>query len=444
MRKVSVVAALALAASSLSAAPIEEVIKGASVSGSSFFRYISNSGRNDGGQGYIARLVADLNSGNIEGFTFNFGLFYHNGGIPAAVTKSDLAVGGSRADRSLGMNVAGNVFGLSTLYGKYAFESTKTAITGGKMKLATPISSAANDRAVGVMVTNSDIAGLTLAGAYFDSWAADNQYIGGFMGNIGKTNITKDGVTTTAGQLLNVGNNLAAVAVIGKLDAVNFQAWYFNIDKIANSVFGELSVGDTYQLKAQVAYTNMFHQVRAKLNGARTDALIFGGQADAGAKSRGLYTIQLSTKPMDGLFLKAGFVGSFGDGYGVALNNVASLSVGGKYWYDNFGNGRNGFSLFGQGGTVNSNIAVWYLGGSYKYSILKVGLDIAGVSGKNNYWMSAKDGKALGNGGNKSFTEITPSLDVSITKKATFSAYYSMIFGQVSMQRFWTQISYKF
>lgn len=438
MKKISLITALALAASSLSAAPVEELIKGASIDGSSFFRYISNSGRNDGGQGFVMRALANINSGNIEGFSFNLGLFYHYGGTPTQGSKSDDATNGSRADRNTG--TAGNAFGLSTLFVKYAFDASKTAITAGKMRLATPITNAINDRGVGVLATNSDVTGLTIAAGFFDSWSADNQYIGGIFSAGG------------AGAGQNIGNNIATVGFIGNYDPVTFQLWYFNIDKVANTIFGEFSAGKMYQFKLQVAYTNMYAASTFKLSGERpSPGLLFDGTA--GAKSRGLYTAQLALKPMPEFGARLGFVGSFGSGYGVALNNEATFSKGGKYWFDNWGNGRNGFSIFGQGGNEDTHINVWYLALTSKVSIVDIGLDIAGISGKNQYTVSSikqptddgTDRKVGGaNSGNRTFYEITPSLDINITKQAKLSAYYAIVFGQINAQRLWTQVSYKF
>lgn len=440
MKKISLITALALAASSLSAAPVEDLIKGASIDGSSFFRYISNSGRNDGGQGFVMRALANINSGNIEGFSFNLGLFYHYGGTPIQGSKSDDAVNGTRADRNTG--TAGNAFGLSTLFFKYTFDASKTAITAGKMRLATPITNAINDRGVGVLATNSDVTGLTIAAGFFDSWASDNQYIGGIL--------SAAAPNSGAGAGQNIGNNIATIGFIGNYDPVTFQLWYFNIDKIASTVFGEFSAGKMYQFKLQVAHTNMHRNANFKLSGNRTGLLLDGTD---GAKSRGLYTAQLALKPMPEFGARLGFVGSFGSGYGVALNNEATFSKGGKYWFDNFGNGRSGFGIFGDGGFEDTHINVWYLALTSKVSIVDIGLDIAGISGKNHYTVSARkeptgdgtDRKLSSiNNGNRTFYEITPSLDINITKQAKLSAYYAIVFGQINAQRLWTQISYKF
>ncbi|RAX54376.1 hypothetical protein CCY99_03195 [Helicobacter sp. 16-1353] len=448
MKKISLVTALALAASSLSAAPIEELIKGASIDGSAFFRYISNSGRNAGGQGFVSRVVADLNSGSIEGFSFNLGLFYHYGGTPTQGSKSDGNVGGSRATRDL-FTTGGNAFGVSTLYGKYAFEASKTSIVAGKLKLATPITSAATDRGLGVQVTNSDVSGLTMAAAFFDSWAADHEYISGVMSVRGTTNPEVD----TRGS--SFGNNLSAVAFIGNYDPVTFQVWYFNADKLLNSVFGEIAIGSTYQFKAQIAYTDMYNSPTLKLgyggnySGAtRLAGPFFDGGAN-GASARGLYTLQFSAKPIQEFGVRVGFVGSFANGYGVSVNNEGAFSKGGKYWFDNWGDGRSGFSAFGDGGFDNTHINVWYLALTSKVSIVDIGLDIAGISGKNHYTVDADkapngDKITSTNHGNRTFYEVTPSIDINITKQAKVTAYYAVVFGQINAQRFWTQMSYKF
>lgn len=431
MKKISLIAAIALASSSLGAASLEEAIKGVKVDGSSFIRHISNTGGDDGGSDYIMRLVLDLSTGNKSGFNFGGGLFYHYGGTPTHGSRSDNAVDGSRGSRTLG---GGNVFGVSTLWAQYGWEAANTTITGGKLKLATPISSAATDRGVGVLATSNPVDGLTLALGWFDSWSADNQYIAGIWtsgGNIG------------AGA--SMGNNLSLIGVNGDYDNFAFKAWYFNIGNMANSLFGEFSVGKEYSFTAQVAYTDVYNSATLALGGLLGTGLL--GSNDVVGKqissSRGLYTLQVATKPTDWLLARAGFVGSFGSGYGVALNNTASFNLAGKWWYDNFGNGRNGFSWNGQGGIENTHINLWYLAGKASVSIVDIGLDIAGISGKNQFAISkGNDGKP--ESGNKTFYEITPSVDINIAKGAKLSAYYAMVFGQVDAQRVWAQVSYKF
>lgn len=433
MKKISLIAAIALASSSLGAASLEEAIKGVQVDGSAFIRHISNTGADDGGSDYIMRLVLDLSTGNKSGFNFGGGLFYHYGGTPTFGTRSDGAVDGSRSSRSAGIS-GGNVFGVSTLWAQYGWEAANTTITGGKLKLATPISSATTDRGVGALATSNPVDEITIALGWFDSWSADNQYIGGIWtsGNNG------------LGASASMGNNLSLIGVNGNYDNFAFKAWYFNIGNMANSLFGEFNIGKEYSFTAQVAYTDVYNSATLALGGGLLGANL--GTNDVVGKeissSRGLYTLQVATKPTDWLLARAGFVGSFGSGYGVALNNTASFNIAGKWWYDNFGNGRNGFSWNGQGGIENTHINLWYLAGKASVSIVDIGLDIAGISGKNQFAISQ------GNNGqsesDKTFYEITPSVDINIAKGAKLSAYYAMVFGQVDAQRFWAQVSYKF
>lgn len=429
MKKISLIAAIALAGSSLGAASLEEAIKGVKVDGSAFIRHISNTGGDDGGSDYLMRLVLDLSTGNKSGFNFGGGLFYHYGGTPTYGKRSDNAVDGSRSSKTDGK---GNVFGVSTLWAQYGWEAANTTITGGKLKLATPISSAATDRGVGALATSNPVDGLTLALGWFDSWSADNQYIGGIWtsgnGNIGAN--------------ASIGNNLSLIGVNGNYDNFAFKAWYFNIGNMANSLFGEFNIGKEYSFTAQVAYTDVYNSATLALGGLGT----IGNNDFVGkeiSSSRGLYTLQVATKPTDWLLARAGFVGSFGSGYGVALNNTASFNLAGKWWYDNFGNGRNGFSWNGQGGIEDTHINLWYLAGKASVSIVDIGLDIAGISGKNQFAISkGNDGKP--ESGNKTFYEITPSVDINIAKGAKLSAYYAMVFGQVDAQRVWAQVSYQF
>lgn len=76
-------------------------------------------------------------------------------------------------------------------------------------------------------------------------------------------------------------------------------------------------------------------------------ASIPSGNLDA--TNRGIYTAQISGK-YESLNAKIGLIGSFGDGYGVSIDNVDSINKEGKYWYDTSGSQYNGFGIFGKGG----------------------------------------------------------------------------------------------
>ena len=436
MKKISLIAAIALASSSLGAASLEEAIKGVKVNGNSFIRHISNTGLNDGGSGYAMRFVLDLATGNERGFNFGGGLFYQYGGTPTAGIRSDGSVNGSRGDRVTGSG--GNAFGISTLWAQYGWETANNTITVGKLKLATPISSGATDRGVGALATSNPVDGLTLVLGWFDSWAADNQYIGGIWTRIpGGT--TDSGVAATT----NMGNNITAVGINGDYSNFKFKAWYFNIASLANALFGEFKVGNDFSFAAQVAYTDVYNNPMLA-DGTFVSGTGFTPGAN-NATSRGLYTLQLAAKPANWFSAKAGFVGSFGDGYGVALNNTASFNIAGKWWYDNFGDGRNGFAYSGRGGKRDTHINVWYVAGKASVSIVDIGLDVVGISGKNQYATSKTSGSTGGVAvADRTFYEITPSFDINLAKGAKLSAYYAMAFGQIDAQRVWAQVSYAF
>lgn len=435
MKKISLIAAFALAGSSLGAVSLEDAIKGATIYGNSYIRYVSNTGTNDGGQGYSMRFVADINSGNIanSNLSFNAGIFYQHGGTIRAGVNTDDAVNGSRVEGGYG-NPALASSGLSTLWARYSFTQSKTEITGGKMRINSPISETTLDRGVGATITNNDIDGLKVTASYYDSWVSDTYYLGGIQSAQNKT--TKQ----------NTGNGMAMIGFDGEYGMSKFKVWYANIDKFMNTIFGEYSIGDNYEFKAQIAYTDMYKNAMLRESGKRVWYKFDGTD---GAKSRGLYTLQFTMKPINEFATRIGYVGSFGSGYGVALNNQASFSKAGRWWYDNYGDSRNGFAFSGQGGKQDTHINIWYVAMQGKVSIVDLGLDIVGISGKNNFAVSAYKSPTGGkiaevNAKDRTFFEITPSIDLNITKGAKISTYYAIVFGQINVQRLWTQFSYRF
>lgn len=428
---------------------LEEAIKGTTISGYAYGQFTSMFGDDASGSAYRSRVWMNVNTGSISGFSLgtrvyasmgaggpNGGTFLENSGLQGPAGTMDL--------------------GLYALYGKYSFEAlgSKTTMMGGKLNIMTPFNDNAWDFGYGLYVSNEDIEGIKFTAQAYAAWALDNaQAIN---------------VKTT----IKTQNPLFVLGVEGSKDKFAGAAFKFyaatSPDTIDYLVFGDVSytILDTgVTLQSQVAATgvNSDSEYFAYTNTAASTE-------DLTAKLRGLYNIQLAYNNKDiGFSAKAGFTGSFGDGYG-ALLNYASFNMGGKFWFDTVSS-KNGYGITGVGGhkrlvygangtysAENTDIMVGYVGVQYtKVANLTLGLDYAFVGGNNNYALMVKGKEARANNiptegdlvstGNldATFHEVTFSASYAfIPKKLTLSGLIGSTFGDLQMGRARVNLNYSF
>lgn len=136
------------------------------------------------------------------------------------------------------------------------------------------------------------------------------------------------------GNIKGFGNDLFALGILGdkkELNNINFSLYGFHISKLIDyTIFASLDYALEFTKTANLNFEiqalntsinkNPFFSVKS--------ASIPSGNLDA--TNRGIYTAQISGK-YESLNAKIGFIGSFGDGYGVSIDNVGSINKEGKY-----------------------------------------------------------------------------------------------------------------
>lgn len=452
---------------------LEEAIKGTTISGYAYGQFTSMFGDDASGSAFRSRVWANINTGAISGFSLGTRIF-------ASIGQGAPNGGRFLANSGVPNNVA--AFGMYSLYGKYSFEAlgSKTTLMGGKLNIMTPFNDNAWDYGYGLYVSNEDIEGIKFTAQAYAAWALDN-------GNAMYTGFaTSEGFNSTGSYVqtsknyfenassLSTQNPLFIFGVEGSKDKLAGAAFKFyaatSPDTIDYLVFGDVSytILDTgVTLQSQVAVTGVDTNNKAFSYDFASSST---NNTDLTAKLRGLYNIQLGYDNKDiGFSAKAGFTGSFGDGYG-ALLNYASFNMGGKFWYDTVSS-LNGYGITGVGGhkrvtlnadgsfgTENTDIMVGYVGVQYtKVANLTLGLDYAFVGGNNNYARMVKSrDNAIANAAsiedalnayntNATFHEVSFTASYAfIPKKLTLSGLVGSTFGDLQMGRARVNLNYSF
>lgn len=461
--KISLATMLALGSLTCASATtqLEEAIKGTTIGGYAYGQYTGMFGDDADGSAFRSRVWVDVNTGAISGFSLGTRVF-------ASIGQGAPNGGSFLANSGVPNNVA--AFGMYALYGKYSFEAlgSKTTLMGGKINIMTPFNDNAWDYGYGLYASNEDIEGIKFTAQAYAAWALDN-------GNAMYTTLNTS-LTNINGASLSTQNPLFILGVEGggeKLAGAEFKLYAATSpDTIDYLIFGDVSytILDTgVTLQSQVAVTSVDTNNKSfSYDLAKTLA----NNTDLSAKLRGLYNIQASYANKDiGFSAKAGFTGSFGDGYG-ALLNYASFNMGGQFWYDTVSS-YNGYGITGVGGhkrivansdgsfgTENTDIMVGYVGVAYTgVQSLKLGLDYAYVGGNNNYARMVKSrDNALSKASASNPQEIVDAFNTNATfhevsftasydfipKKLTLSGLVGMTFGDLQMGRGRVNLKYSF
>lgn len=438
---------------------LEEAIKGTTIGGYALGQFTSMFGDDASGSAYRSRVWMNVNTGSISGFSVGTRVFASMGqGAPN---------GGSFIENS--GNPAGTAaFGMYALYGKYSFEAlgSKTTMIGGKMNIMTPFNDNAWDYGYGLYISNEDIEGVKLSAQAYALWSLDNTGPSTKLPDYNNpvidptTGSTQPGSKSVSQAISSTDKPLYIFGVEGdkeKFSGAGFKIYAGHSTSLINYFIGA-DVSYTFSgvtLQSQVAVMDVDTSNDSFANFASDEV------TDLAAKMRGLYNIQLSYANKDvGFSAKAGFTGSFGDGYG-ALLNYASFNMGGQFWYDTVSS-FNGYGLTGNGGykyqnpitgaVESPNIMVGYVGIQYTgVQSLSLGLDYAYVGGDNHYATMAKyraKTKAQGNevtNMNATFHEVSFTASYAfIPKKLTLSGIVGSTFGDLQMGRARAVLKYTF
>ncbi len=217
-----------------------------------------------------------------------------------------------------------------------------------------------------------------------------------------------------------------------------------------------MKLGDSMKLsilaQTSMAALNGKPHLYLGLNGKSIDR-VFDTELANAAKFRGLYNIQAKLS-IDKFSLKAGYLGSFGDGYGTLLDYKGGIDTAGKIWNGNLTATYEGLGMLGSGSFKNSSINVAYIAAEYGFKIpLKVGLDVAYVFG-NTYMPMLKvspHNSAISVNElkqtfikNASFVEITPHITYKFFDKLELSFLAATLAGDIDFFKTRTELKYTF
>lgn len=423
--KISLATMLALGSLTCASATtqLEEAIKGTTIGGYVYGQMTSQFGDDIHGNVFRTRAWLDLNTGAIGGFNLGMKGYATLGGAKNSNNTPFLEASGAPGKP---MN-----FGLAAVYGKQDLSEygSKTTIMGGKMNILTPFNDNTWDFGYGAYLSNEDIEGVKFVGQVLGAYTLDDATDADY----------------TAGASLDHPLYIVGVEAGGeKLAGAGIKVYAAH----STRVFDYMIMGDVsytfsgVTLQSQIVVTDVNKTTNGYFYNMLNNASV--------AELRGLYNIQASYANKDiGFSAKAGFTGSFGDGYG-ALLNYASFNMGGQFWYDTVG-AKNGYGMLGNGSLNTSSIMVGYVGVQYTgVKSLKLGLDYAYVGGDNYYTLPSVASTSakttwLSNGGASKLHEVSFTASYGFfDNKLTLSGLIGSTFGDAQMARGRVKVQYSF
>ena len=463
----------------------KDIFKKASVKGFAFGRVHSIHGPRGEGFSQQYRIKLDVTTGKIYGFSLTGGIFFSQGSsaIDAGRT-TDGDVQGARGT-AYNDNFADR-FNVGTIYMSKEFNVEKAKfnvkIDAGKMNIASPLNDKNLDLGLGGALNikhTTNNAEFKYYAAFFDSWNTDHaNYNIRRRGLNGTTNIngipplfTNATLVDQEAAAVGIGNNLTIFHFNTKLfKNLSINALYANI----YGLFDYMAFGDIgYKLNitknqnitflTQIAAAGMSDNPHIDI-GHKGNAVNnnFGYEfANLSAKHRGVYNIQVKYK-VGGFSTKLGYLGSFGDGYGVLLAHKSGIDTAGKVWNGNFTATYEGLGFLGSGSFRGTSLSVAYLAMKYTFTIpLAIGLDVSYLFGNNNFplldaaWANVQTHSlAAGSGGslvggkttfvNANFFEITPSISYTFFKHFEISFFTAVFVGDLEFIKTRTELKWTF
>lgn len=418
-----------------------DFLKRFKVSGFGYIAYF----RNDldlSGQSLQYRLKLDSSYDIYDGYLAHLGIFFTQGSAtPDSKTVIYGSVFGSRGgvlDLVNSDRFGISVFGASKTY---KMNSVDLGVSVGRFNLDTPFSSDKMDMYAGIKTTlqykntkyyflysfsympDHIFYALTKAGVYSFSGA---QMTGQSLANIGIGNALFVGGIDNKSKYLDTKFYLAT------------SPEFFDVMAFYQSAFKkDINDNLNYGVKLQLAYAKMSDSPGLKLGSGSGRVVTTALDLNQLAKNRGIYNLNAYLQ-YKSLMAKVGFLGSFGDGYGVILNSTGALDVTGIMWQNNFTSTYEGFGILGSGGIKNSSIFIAYSRLRFEEGKIATGLDIAYIGGNNHYPISSTDLNS------RNFIELTPHFRYNLTKQLDISLWSSFYFLDFVAIKTKLQIQYKF
>ena len=280
--KLSLVAALAAGAlaTSASAMPLEEAIKGVDVSGMTRIRYTAENKKEHGDETkhkskWNFKAVMNVKT-TIDDNFFNVVSIRYNS------TDNGTAYENDKHEK---FN--------STAHDKYKFDASQfflgatfgnTTIQLGRQTIGAFFTD--DMYGDGIKVLNTDVEGLVLAALFMDSLEKDSE-IGA---NESPTDVPGrkigEDIKKLTGKMVT-DHNLYGVAAIGSYDPISFQLWYASLEDVTNlfalELAGDFAVSDDVKLglKGQYAFSDFDGKFKTALNNAVHDGDFWAVEASS-------------------------------------------------------------------------------------------------------------------------------------------------------------------
>ena len=368
--KLSLVAALAAGAlaTSASAMPLEEAIKGVDVSGMTRIRYKATNVKKDKAETtheseWKFKAVMNVKT-TIDDNFFNV--------VSIRYDSKDNGIGHSSANDQY--NFEANQFFLGATFGN-------TTIQLGRQTIGAFFTD--DMYGDGIKVLNTDVEGLVLAALFMDSLEKDK-------------NIKSLGVSVNGKEVTD--HNLYGVAAIGSYDPISFQLWYASLEDVTNlfalELAGDFAISDDVKLglKGQYAFSDF--------DGKFKTAALGGDTVDDGS----FWAVEASSE-FFGVDFSAGYIDFSTKENRVSLNSFedqGSFISPGEELLDNYSlySGKNRYYFITAGYTIPD-------------SGVRLGVDWVDGSNKVN------------NGTKTDKSEVVARVDYKYNEKLSFETWYS-------------------
>lgn len=269
--KLSLVAALAAGAlaTSASAMPLEEAIKGVDVSGMTKIKYTATSKKENKkeathGSAWNFKAVMNVKT-TIDDNFFNVVSIRYDSSDRGMFNKDEE---GTTADDKYKFEA--NQFFLGATFGN-------TTIQLGRQTIGAFFTD--DMYGDGIKVLNTDVEGLVLAALFMDSLENDD--------DIGSNEGKADNLIKTDTGKMVTDHNLYGVAAIGSYDPISFQLWYASLEDVTNlfalELAGDFTVSDDVKLglKGQYAFSDFDGKFKTALGNAVDDGSFWAVEASS-------------------------------------------------------------------------------------------------------------------------------------------------------------------
>lgn len=395
--KLSLVAALAAGAlaTSASAMPLEEAIKGVDVSGMTRIRYTATNEKKGKDETtheskWNFRAVMNVKT-TIDDNFFNV--------------------------VSIRYNSKDNGMTNSAAYNQYKFEASQfflgatfgnTTIQLGRQTIGAFFTD--DMYGDGIKVLNTDVEGLVLAALFMDSLEND--------GDIGSNEdeertfkygtavqLTPQAAIELATKKMVTDHNLYGVAAIGSYDPISFQLWYASLEDVANlfalELAGDFAVSDDVKLglKGQYAFSDFDGKFKTA-----TENAVKATVKDGGVKDGDFWAIEASAE-FFGVDFSAGYLNFSTKENAYSLNSFEDkgsfISPGEELLNYSFYSGKNKYYFITAGYTIPD-------------SGVRLGVDW--VDGSNKFFGTKTDR-----------SEVVARVDYKYNEKLSFQSWYSHV-----------------